>query len=197
MSLLGEIVRDVIALLLVGAFLEMLLPDGALAKFARLALGLLLLTLIVQPISQAVVGDAPALDLRQWTEAQPAAGQAYVEQGEELAQYLQGEAYGQYVSELSRQIEAVVLLDERVSQATAQPELDLSSGRLTGLTVLICPAEGCTPDKEKLVQGLSGFFAIEQQHIMIQEVQKNGGEQGAAGGATGGSDATVSQEQAG
>ncbi|MEG1996974.1 MAG: stage III sporulation protein AF [Clostridiales bacterium] len=169
MTVIGEIVRNIVSLLLVGAFLELLIPNGELAKFVRLALGLVLLTMIIQPLAGQNKDINIQEELARLSGIQSVSGQAYVAEGAQLAKHLQGDAYGQYQTELSRQIEAVVLLDATVAQAAAQPEVDLSSGKLVGLTVLIEPGAG-QPDHQRLANSLSGFFAVDSQYIMIQEV---------------------------
>ena len=54
MSVITEIVRNVVALALIFSCLELFLPQGELSRFVRLACGLIMLALIIVPITDAL-----------------------------------------------------------------------------------------------------------------------------------------------
>ncbi len=169
MTTVAEIVRGVAALLLLSACLDLLLPAGELAKFSRLALGLLLITLIMEPLSSVWQTWRSNPDIPWPQEVETAVSASFLQQGEELAVFLQGEAYDRYVNQLSRQIEAVACLNESVEQAQAWPEIDLQSGALTSLRLNVVLKDGADLQQDKLLTSLSGFFAVDKQNIMISE----------------------------
>ncbi|MCR4963603.1 MAG: stage III sporulation protein AF [Firmicutes bacterium] len=175
METVAEIVRGVAALLLLSACLDLLLPSGELAKFSRFALGLLLIAVILQPLSALWETWKQHPDIP-WPQSEAREDpHSYRQQGEALAVYLQGQAYDQYLDQLSRQIQALVCLNEGVEQARARPEIDAQSGVLTGLQVNVLLREGAVLDRQKLSASLSGFFAVAEENITISEVSAGEG----------------------
>ncbi len=61
MTLLGEWLRKLIGAAVILGFLELILPEGEMRRFARVVMGLLALLLMLQPLA-ALVHQSPALD---------------------------------------------------------------------------------------------------------------------------------------
>ena len=92
MEVLTEIVRNVTALLLLAALLELLLPEGSTARFIRVAIGLMLTASILIPLLTSLDFSTLEADFAE----EEFAAAAYVEQGTELAEQLNRSAETQY-----------------------------------------------------------------------------------------------------
>ncbi|MFF2090253.1 stage III sporulation protein AF [Paenibacillus sp. NPDC058174] len=66
---LGDWLRDIIAVIMLAVFMELLLPNKAMQRYARLVIGLLILLTILSPILRLLQGDFSARlgdSVRQW-----------------------------------------------------------------------------------------------------------------------------------
>ena len=56
MQLLSEIVRNVIVIIIIASFLELLLPQGTLQPLVRFAIGLFILIAVLNPVMGFLLG---------------------------------------------------------------------------------------------------------------------------------------------
>lgn len=162
MALIGQIIRDVAALLLLAALAELLLPSGALSRFIRLAIGLMLVAAVITPLLERMGGDFPPPE---FGFAEPALAEQYIAEGEDLAAAFEQQAQREYAAELERQIIAIALLAEGVEQAAARVELT-AEGRIESvqLGLVLAPGAGAAAEQRalKLAQG---FFPAESWQV--------------------------------
>ncbi|HML48554.1 MAG TPA: stage III sporulation protein AF [Clostridia bacterium] len=59
MSTLWEALKRLTALVMVATLADLLMPTGAMRRYARLVSGLILMLLILQPLAQAFLGALP------------------------------------------------------------------------------------------------------------------------------------------
>ncbi|GGG56757.1 stage III sporulation protein AF [Paenibacillus radicis (ex Gao et al. 2016)] len=66
---LGDWLRDIIAVIMLAVFMELLLPNKAMQRYARLVIGLLILLTILSPVLRLLQGDFSSRlsdSVRQW-----------------------------------------------------------------------------------------------------------------------------------
>lgn len=175
MDVVAEIVRGVVALLLLAALLELLLPEGSTARFIRVAIGLMLMASILLPLLHAVPKEpaAPA-----WQESS-AAAEAYVEQGNALAVQLQQEAQLQFSAEMGQQVAALALLADGVEEACADVLLD-EAGAVAQMVLYL---QGSNVDRAAAEQAvrmlLCGFYLVQEEQIVCIWEEVEGANDGA------------------
>lgn len=169
-SVIGTIVRNIVVLILVGSFLELLSPRGELAKFIQLAMGLIMVAVILCPLLEAkddIVWE-DILDSMLPETAEVSAD--YMQQGEQISEYLQGEAYLQYQNELSSQIEAVSKMNPEVKQARAEISINSANGGIESLQLYVV-TENSDFATEGIVDTVSGLFGIDAAVIDCMSVE--------------------------
>ena len=58
MTVLSEIVRNVLVIVLIASFLELMLPEGTLRPFVRFAIGLFILIVVLSPLAGILFSTA-------------------------------------------------------------------------------------------------------------------------------------------
>lgn len=163
MALIGQIIRDVAALLLLAALAELLLPSGALSRFIRLAIGLMLVAAVITPLLERVKSD---LSPPEFIFTEPALAEQYIAEGEDLAASLEQQARQEYAAELEQQIAAIALLAEGVEQAAARVELTAEGG-IGNVQLGLVLAAGAGAEAEQSALTLAqGFFPAESWQVV-------------------------------
>ncbi len=159
MSVLADMVRNIVALMLIAALLELILPEGVTVKFVRWAIGLMMAASIISSLSGMDL-DWNSLSLPEDN------GQAaqYIAEGTELASGLESEAVEQYQLELARQMESMAQLAEGVQAAQASVQLD-ESGLLLSAKIHISAEDDAAA--ERVQQLLSGFYLLDSSVIEV------------------------------
>ena len=165
MSVITEIVRNIVALALIFSCLELFLPRGELSRFVRLACGLIMLALIIIPISDALQ------DLsfpNPFAAADDAAYADYEQTAEQISLILETEAMNEYEQEASRQVEGVTILAQGISSAEAAVEAaaDGSFERVEITATAGTTANATTTEQIKKL--LNSYLGIDQEIIHIQ-----------------------------
>lgn len=166
MDTLTEIVRNVVALVVVFSCLELFLPAGELARFVRLACGLILLALIIVPAAEA---------LRGWQWQEPAWAESgrvsadFDENSEALTLFLQERAMNEYETEAARQIAAIAALAAGVEACEAKVLADEDGVILrTEISAAIEPGLEASVVREEIIDLLSRFFNLAPHNLSIE-----------------------------
>lgn len=162
MDVIGEIIRNVVALLLLATLLELLLPEGNIVRFIRVVIGLMLTASIMIPLLNALTVQPLKVQFEEDSEA----AAAYLQQGSELAAELQENAAGQFSLEMGSQVAALALLAEGVAAAEAQLTL-AEDGSIQQIALsLVAQAGADRSAAEAAVRTLiSGFYLLQQTAI--------------------------------
>ncbi|MDH7576217.1 MAG: stage III sporulation protein AF [Bacillota bacterium] len=128
METIRFIVRNLIFLVLLAAFLEMLLPLRDARKFVQVILGLFILAVILNPVV-TFFQQTPLFNLDFSREARGKGEElrSILAQGETLQQATVEQARGAYVKRLEEQVVVMVRLVPGVGEAKARVELAPSS----------------------------------------------------------------------
>lgn len=165
MSLITEIVRNVVALALIFSCLELFLPQGELSRFVRLACALVMLALIIIPISERLQGLSWSGSLSSET-----VYAEYDATAEQISLILEAAAMDEYERDAARQIEGLAVLAEGVGSAEAAVEADPDSGAVTRveITVLRREAGDDTAIRQQIEELLASYLQLPPEIIYLQ-----------------------------
>ncbi len=166
MSVITEIVRNVVALALIFSCLELFLPQGELSRFVRLACGLIMLALIIVPITDALQN----LSWKNPFASDSAVYADYDEATEQITLILEAEAMNEYEQEASRQLAGLAILAEGITAAEAAVAVDAQSGAIerVEITALKNADTDTATAESKIKELLMGYLTIEPEKIYIQ-----------------------------
>ena len=166
MSVITEIVRNIVALALIFSCLELFLPQGELSRFVRLACGLIMLALIIVPITDALQNIS-------WKNPFSSDGAVYAdydEATEQISLILEAEAMNEYEREAARQVEGLAILAEGITNATAAVEVDPATGAITRVEITALKESATDADsaQSKINELLAAYLNIDAEKIYIQ-----------------------------
>ncbi|MEW6308228.1 MAG: stage III sporulation protein AF [Bacillota bacterium] len=138
MAALTAWVRNISALVLLAGFLDMLLPNTSLRRFARLAVGLLVLLSVLKP-AMAFLGAEPHVTGLSARAGLPDLG-TIISAAQRLRTGQEQEALRTYAEAVAKRAEAVALTVPGVGSAKAEAEVSpVGTGVVTRLTVTVTP----------------------------------------------------------
>ena len=166
MSVITEIVRNVVALALIFSCLELFLPQGELSRFVRLACGLIMLALIIVPITDALQN----LSWKNPFNNDGAVYADYDEATEQITMILEAEAMNEYEREASRQVEGLAILAEGITAAEAAVEVNAENGEIERVEITALKKAGAdtATAENKIKELLGGYLNIEPEKIYLQ-----------------------------
>ena len=118
MEVVSGIIRDLVILAFISLLLELLLPRGNMAKYARLVMGLLVIMVITQPLlslSGVDWEDIPAVVFHAEDDTA-----VILAEGEEISAGWSEQALAEYEETVAAQVEAMALTVEGVEDAKAE-----------------------------------------------------------------------------
>lgn len=123
------LVRNLVVILLIASFLELLLPNKSLRGYVQLVMGLFVISALLNPIA-AWLKMPLEMEIPAWITTQSADMPALAQDGQ--AENLGGDAVQkQYREILINQIEALALAVKGVKGADAVVEFDKQAGKIT------------------------------------------------------------------
>jgi stage III sporulation protein AF len=164
MAVLSEIVKNVLVIVLIASFLELMLPEGTLRPLVRFAIGLFVLIAILSPLAGVLFSDRN-IDI-EWWDLQIDAGQEaqIMEQGEKINQQIWQSQQDLVSDQVAGQIGAVALLVPGVEDVEAQVVLN-EAGAVESLQLVVRPQ--VTSSDEEVSQ--VGLFGESESSISSEE----------------------------
>jgi stage III sporulation protein AF len=156
---LQTLVRNLIVILLLATFLEMLLPNKSMRGFVQLVMGLFVISAVLSPIT-TVLHTPLEMEIPAWTATTPQDLPAIATEGEGL-KLAQGAVQEQYRQILVNQIKALALGSEGVEGAEVVVEFEAGAGGLTEqpkivlIEVTLTSAKGEIPPVQSITIGQS------------------------------------------
>jgi stage III sporulation protein AF len=128
LKLLGEMVRHVVAILILASFVEMLLPSSEINRYVRLVIGLFVVVAVLTPVV-SLLNNRTNWEVEAWDQpVQEEQFSSILAGGKALSDRSREVAVEQYYRQLERQIEAITQLIPGVEQVQvkvqAAPETD-------------------------------------------------------------------------
>lgn len=191
METLQTLVRNLVIILLLATFLEMLLPNKSMRGFVQMVMGLFVISAVLAPIT-TFLHTPLEMDIPAWTVTSPQDLPAIATegQGRKIAQNAVQEQYRQI---LVHQIKALVLSSEGVGGVevdvnfeegegglTDQPKIALVNVRLTSEEGKILqvqpitigqspPARDLSPKANSVRERIAEIMSISKEKIIVQE----------------------------
>lgn len=137
MAVLTDIVRNVLVIVLVAGFMEMLLPEGNMKPLVRLCIGMFILIAVLHPVL-GFFFDERAFSIDSW-DYQPKQSEPVVdikEEGTRIHQTLINQSKLAAKEKLEEQIDAVAVLVPGVEKVQSQVDVD-ESGKVRNLILSV------------------------------------------------------------
>ena len=136
MEVLAEIVRNLLVMIIIASFLEMLLPEGNTRPFVRFAVGLFVLIAILTPSLHYLYDDV-SFPVSAWDDSWPGYDNEYVTgTGARIQEQIKGQSDLLLQEKLEEQVSAVAILVPGVDDVQAELTLDQNGNpRRLGLVV--------------------------------------------------------------
>ncbi|NLV21448.1 MAG: stage III sporulation protein AF [Syntrophomonadaceae bacterium] len=158
MTTIYEIVRNLLVIIVIASFLELILPDGKLRPFVRFSVGLFILIAILSPTLKLLFTDK-SFELGFWDYQLDAGIERSVrEQGEELSRKVYQPRQDEIQTKLQGQINAISSLVPGVNTVQSQIETD-RDGSVKKITLQI---DTGSPSRIEKVAGVKVFSAQPQ-----------------------------------
>lgn len=165
MDVMAEIVKNLLVIIILASFLELLLPTGTMKPFVRLAIGMFVLIAILNP---TVKWFFPQEELHisswEWSEYRPEQ-QDILDKGSELHNKILADSNAGVQSKLEGQISAIAMLVPGVSEVDSKLLLN-PDGSIQKVTINVSGAPTRSPDQTSV-----GVFSDEERTTLDPEVE--------------------------
>lgn len=165
MDVLAEIVKNLLVIIILASFLELLLPTGTMKPFVRLAIGMFVLIAILNPTVKWLF---PQEDLQisswEWSEYRPEQ-QDILDKGSELHNKILADSNAGVQSKLEGQISAIAMLVPGVSEVDSKLLLN-PDGSIQKVTINVSGAQVRSPNQTSV-----GVFSGEESTTLDPEVE--------------------------
>ncbi|NLK52686.1 MAG: stage III sporulation protein AF [Syntrophomonadaceae bacterium] len=120
LEVIRKVIREIVVIVLLAGFLEMLLPENSLRKFIKVVMGLFIIITLLVPVVSFLAEDK-TWAIRAWQYRDEGAGamSSVFSQGQAMSADLQQATIQECESRLARQIEAMVSLVPEISKVQA------------------------------------------------------------------------------
>lgn len=175
METIRTLVRNLVVILLLAAFLDLLLPSNTMRKFVKLVMGLFVIAAILNPLT-AFLHTPLAMEIPAWTTLPSGDLPALANEGEEGSQIGRSAVQEQYRMILIRQIQSLVLGVDGIKQAEVEVTLEKGTGalldqpRIEGVTITVTREEpGMTPTQPVTVPSVTAGIEDRQRVQLLTE----------------------------
>lgn len=177
------LVENMVLIIMLAVFLEMLLPAGNLRRYVDLVVGLMIIVAVLQTVT-GVLGHGLAVNLPFVDHTLPSGLDSALAAGQQMASQNSADALQGYEEALRRQITALASLNgelivDGIQVNVPSDRASPSFGRLEGITVSVTAKPGTpdsrvTADVEGLKQELGNFYDIKPEAVSV-DLAKGGG----------------------
>lgn len=168
MAVLEEIVRNLLVIIIIASFFELLVPDGNIKPFVRFAIGLFILITILNPVL-AYLYDDRSFKINLWDyQVKEFSQDEILENGGKLNRQISESSNSIMKDKLEGQISAMAMLVQGVEEVDIKAELN-DDGSIRKLNLLVTPDQGTKAANQEHVKAFSGsenaISQKEQQQI--------------------------------
>ena len=182
MNGLRLLVENLVLIIVLAVFLEMLLPAGTLRRYVHLVVGLMIIVAVLQSVT-GVLGHGLSVNLPFIDHAVPPEMDQALRAGQQMARQNQQEALKDYQDALKRQITALASLNGDLTVDSVRVDVpgdraSPSFGSLEGVTVSVKVKPGVaenkvTADVDSLRQELANFYNLRPEGVSV-DLEKGG-----------------------
>lgn len=165
MGVLISVVKNLVVIVVIASFLEILLPNNSMRPFVRFTIGLFVILAILNPIL-SIFYSGRALETQAWDlpwEYNETGG--YEETGTEVNRDLQKAGSEVIKEKITQQINSLAILVPGVGDLETQVVMDKEAGELSEVTLVIVPTSAGSDD-----DGTIEAFSSQEQRNQEQEV---------------------------
>lgn len=182
MEVIRSLVQNLVVIIILAMFLEMLLPTGEMRKYVKMVMGLLIIIAVVQAVGDLARWDyhTDLPSLTQKTDEKTVSG--IMEAGKKISSEQRQKAVEQYRAGLANQIMALTrtakettVLDVEVKVQSKEGELDF--GRINEVVLYVAREPGTTGQEQMEVS------IGEVKPVTVQVVGKNTPKEGKTDGS--------------
>lgn len=125
MSVLTELVRNIMLIIILTSFLDMIMPSHSMQRFVKVVMGLFVLIAILNPILN-LINQGQEIEAFVWQEEEFYESQfnSVLEQGENLQRVNREILWETYQQKIEKQMETLVLTVDGVEKAEVHVQLD-------------------------------------------------------------------------
>lgn|GEM_PF-889279 len=152
-----EMVRNVTALILLAAFMELILPSSSMQKYVKVVMGLFLIVCILGPV-MSLINRNMTVEVSAWQfPDQSRELNSIMENGRNISLESEKMALEEYGQRLEAQVEALVALNPGVGAVKAKVEVSgkdkLAAGRIERVLLLVEPRQssGAAGEGESII----------------------------------------------
>lgn len=167
MNVLYGMVRNLLVIIIISSFLELLVPDGRIKPFVRLAVGLFILIAILSPTLNLLSKDQD-LKVNLWDyQMEEGIKHEVQEKGKNLNQQMMETRENVIKDKIQGQISAVSNLVPGVNNVETQVQME-PNGSLKKVKITVRTTQ---PDRVNPVQGINVFSGTEEPIIEVDQKQ--------------------------
>lgn len=164
MEVLISIVRNLLVIVVIASFMEILLPDNSMRPFVRFTIGLFVILAILNPVLSTFYSER-ALQAEAWDLPWEYNGTGnYEETGIEVNRDIQKAGSEVIKGKIEQQINSLAILVPGVGDLETRVVMDSEAGELSEVTLVIVPASTGSED------GTIEAFSSQDQQNQGQEV---------------------------
>jgi len=152
--------EEIVLIVFITTFLDLLLPNGALTNFVRMVMGLFLLVSILNPIVGLLREDALLGSWHLLKESEEA--QAVLAQGQALSKTQNEKTLRAYEESLEQQITALVYLVDGVKECETEVMVDFETVKSITVTV------NAQADQQKIIRLIAMYYNFDQKLIEVR-----------------------------
>ncbi|MGE5396093.1 MAG: stage III sporulation protein AF [Chitinophagales bacterium] len=187
MELLGEITRNLLIIILIASFIEILLPDNTTQPMLRFVIGLFIILAILNPVAQSFFRHQN-LETLAWDMPWNDDNQKYQEEGLKLNGEIQQAGEQLMQEKVEKQVNALASLVPGVETVKTKVKMDSGGDEISRLELTLTPSTGDEKDhsvmamknsskkdstssvetKEKLKIMLENLYGLDAQDIVIR-----------------------------
>lgn len=136
MSTLAEIVKNILFIIILASFLEILLPDGGLKPFVRFAIGLFILISVLNPVFSLLFSEQQ-LEVKLWDyQSNDRQSEQILKQGQAVSRQITESNNAAVKEKVQGQVSSMAMLVPGVDQLETKIEVG-RTGNLEKLHILV------------------------------------------------------------
>ena len=156
MDVIAEIVKNLLVIIIMSSFLEIMLPDGNIKPFVRFAIGLFVLIAVLSP-TLAYIYDDKNFQISVWDDrVDEHIPQEIQASGQKIQQQITSKSSELMKQKLEGQISAVAILVPGVDDVHTRISVG-EDGSLQRLQLMVRPGKNSSSDEVERVNAFSGY----------------------------------------
>lgn len=153
MEELHRLVQSLVIIIMLAVFLELLLPSGSMQSYVKMVMGLLVVIAVLQVVFKFLNSDF-SMQVPEIASNPPAVLEKIQADAEMLSEHYQSKSLEDYRQGISKQVLALANLNQQVTVAGAEVEIDTEQGenfgRLQSIKIIVYPQKLQPGETEKI-----------------------------------------------